>query len=185
MTDSLHRQAAEDHGVKLSPIISREQIEQRLDEMAAEIRRDYAGRELAVIAVMKGAIFFLVDLLRRLDMPVRLDLTYVASYEGAESNGKPQMLMPIAIDLRGRHVLIVDDVLDTGLTLRRVLAEVGRQRPESVRICVLLDKTARRRVDVRHDYCGFEIGGEFVVGYGLDYNGLYRNLPYIAVMDEG
>ena len=168
----------------LRPIISQEQIERRLDELAARIRNDYEGKDLTIVAVMKGAIFFLVDLLRRLEMPVRLDIMHVSSYAGTESTGAVRVLNGMTLDVRGCDVLIVDDILDTGLTLSYVLDDLKRRAPGSVKTCVLLSKDARRHVEVQADYCGFEIGDEYVVGYGLDYNDRYRHLPYIAVIER-
>ena len=151
-------------------------------ELAGRVRRDYAGRELTVVGVMKGAIFFLVDLLRRVDLPVRLEVIHAASYRGAQSTGEVVCAGLAAGAVRGRHVLVVDDILDTGLTLRKVLDEIAARGPASLSTCVLLSKPSRRRVPIEPDYLGFEIGGEFVVGYGLDFNGQYRHLPYIAIL---
>jgi len=151
-------------------------------ELAGRVRRDYAGRELTVVGVMKGAIFFLVDMLRRVDLPVRLEVIHAASYRGAQSTGEVACGGLAESAVRGRHVLVVDDILDTGLTLRKVLDEIAARGPASLRTCVLLSKPSRRRVRIEPDYLGFEIGGEFVVGYGLDFNDQYRHLPYIAIL---
>ena len=167
----------------LRPIISQDKIERRVAELAEQIRADYAGRDLTIVAVMKGAIFFVVDMVRRLDRPLRLDLVQVASYMGTDSSGNPRILTPIGSDLRGQNILVVDDVLDTGLTLQWVTDEVKRRNPESVKVCVLLTKKCRRQTDVAADYSGFDLDSEFVVGYGLDLDGQYRNLPYIAAVE--
>ncbi|HUW31312.1 MAG TPA: hypoxanthine phosphoribosyltransferase [Planctomycetota bacterium] len=169
--------------MKLTPIISEEQVRQRVAELASQIRSNYAGRELTIIGAMKGSLFFLVDLIRNLDRPVCVDLISVSSYRWTATTGKPEIQMPVTIDLRGRHVLIVDDVLDTGLTLGNVLCHVRECGAESVSICVLLIKKVLRTVDIEADYCGFELDGEFVVGYGLDLDGAYRDLPYIAAVE--
>ncbi|HUS58652.1 MAG TPA: hypoxanthine phosphoribosyltransferase [Planctomycetota bacterium] len=169
----------------LRQIITKEQIDRRVNELAAQIRRDYEGKEVAVVAVMTGAVFFLVDLLRRVDLPVRLDVLQVKSYNGTATSGSPRIVGRPALRLQGRHVLIIDDILDTGLTLQSVVREVKKSCPESLKICVLLSKKRRREADIQADYCAFEIADEFVVGYGLDYDGQFRYLPYIAAIDEG
>jgi len=169
--------------VKLHPVISEEQIRRRIPELASQIRSDYAGRELTIIGAMKGSLFFLVDLIRNLDRPVCVDLISVSSYRWTATTGKPEIQMPVSIDLRGRHVLIVDDVLDTGLTLGHVLCHVRERGAESVGVCVLLIKKVPRTVDIEADYGGFELDGEFVVGYGLDLDGAHRDLPYIAAVE--
>jgi hypoxanthine phosphoribosyltransferase len=168
----------------LRPIISQERIERRLDELAARIRADYEGKDLTIVAVMKGAVFFLVDLLRRVEMPVRLDVVHVSSYAGAASTGAVRVLNGMTLDIRGGDVLIVDDILDTGLTLSHVIDDLTKRGPRSVKTCVLLSKKAARRVELKPDYCGFGIADEYVVGYGLDYNDRYRHLPYIAAIEQ-
>lgn len=173
--------------MQLRPIISEDDIQHRVSELASRIRSDYAGRDLIVIAVMKGSMFFMVDLIRKLDRPVCVDLISVTSYRGTASNGRPEIQMPVTIDLRGRHVLVVDDVLDTGLTLGHILWHLRERGVASARVCVLLTKKVLRAADIHADYSGFELDGEFVVGYGLDLDGAYRDLPYIAAVepDEG
>ena len=159
-------------------------ILRRLDELAEAITAQYRGKELTLLAVLDGSLIFVADLLRRIPLPLKLDCISVASYHGGlESTGTvvfEQISMP---DVRGRHVLIVDDILDTGRTLdairRRLNAEA---QPESVKICVLLRKNKARATTVEADYAGFDIGDDFVVGYGLDYQGRYRNLPYVGVL---
>jgi hypoxanthine phosphoribosyltransferase len=161
-------------------------IQARTDELAARITEDYRGKELTVVAVLTGALMFTADLLRRIPLPLKLDCLSVASYHGGtETSGQvkiDQLSMP---DIAGRHVLIVDDILDSGLTLdaitNRFHAECG---PLSVRICVLLSKRKRRRKDIAAQYVGFEIEDEFVVGYGLDYQERYRNLPFVGVLRQ-
>ncbi|CAN5445104.1 hypoxanthine phosphoribosyltransferase [soil metagenome] len=156
----------------------------RLDEMARGIVDDYAGRELTVVAILHGSIIFVADLLRRIHLPLRVETISVSSYHGGiESSGAITFNHQDLPDFRGQHVLLVDDILDSGRTLaairERVLSEC---RAESVRICVLLRKRLERAEEVRADYVGFEIGDEFVVGYGLDYQGRYRNLPMVATL---
>jgi hypoxanthine phosphoribosyltransferase len=156
----------------------------RLDAMAGQIAADYRGRELTVIAVLNGSLIFAADLLRRIPLPLKLDCISVASYHGGtESTGQvtfDQITMP---DIAGRHVLIVDDILDTGRTLHAICARLQREGgARSVRICVLLRKAKRRAAELEADYVGFDIGDEFVVGYGLDYREEYRNLPFIGTL---
>jgi hypoxanthine phosphoribosyltransferase len=165
-------------------LLSAEAIGVRVAEMAAEIERDYAGKTPIVIALMDGALFFVADLLRHLNLPLRLITLAVSSYHGSvESSGEVRLQWPADLDLRGQDVILVDDILDTGLTLttlhRRLLAE----EPASLRLAVLLDKRRPRQREVSIDYRGFEIEDAFVVGYGLDYQGRFRNLPCIGVLN--
>jgi hypoxanthine phosphoribosyltransferase len=159
-------------------------IQARIDELAARITEDYRGKELTVVAVLTGALMFTADLLRRIPLPLKLDCVSVSSYHGAtETSGHVKFDQLSLPDIHGRHVLIVDDILDSGLTLdaitRRFHKECG---PLSVRICVLLSKRKRRRKEIEAEYVGFEIEDEFVVGYGLDHQEQYRNLPFIGVL---
>ena len=157
----------------------------RIDEMAEQISRDYAGKDLTVVAVLNGSLMFGADLLRRLDMPLRLDCLSVSSYRGASTTGVVKFNQERLPDVRGRHVLLLDDILDSGHTLHairdRMLAEAG---PLSVKICVLLRKDVPRVRELEADYLGFDISNEFVVGYGLDYMERFRNLPYIGVVSD-
>ena len=160
-------------------------IHRRLDELAAQISNDYRGRELTVIAILNGSVILMADLLRRLPMPLKLDCLSVASYHGGtKTTGElvfRQLWMP---DIAGRHVLLLDDILDSGVTLATIREKIEsiEPGPQSVRICVLLEKTKTRLRHVDADYVGFQIGDEFVVGYGLDYMERYRNLPFIGVL---
>ena len=156
----------------------------RLDEVASEISEEYASKNLTIIAILHGGIIFLADLLRRIHLPVRIETINVSSYHGGtESSGTITFNQAELPDLKGQHVLLLDDILDTGRTLdaigRRVLEEC---EPESVKVCVLLDKKRERAAEVEPDFVAFEIEDEFVVGYGLDYDGHYRNLPYIGIL---
>jgi len=155
----------------------------RLDGLAEEITKDYQGKDFTVIALLNGSIIFMADLLRRIPLPLTLDCLRVSSYHGGtETTGKVtfhQMNMP---EVRGRHVLLLDDILDSGLTLAAVSARIMEEQPASVRVCVLLKKRKERYAHADSDYTGFEIGDEFVVGYGLDYQERYRNLPFIGVL---
>lgn len=160
-------------------------ILRRLDELAAQISADYEGKDLSVVAVLNGSLMFGADLLRRLDMPLRLECLSVSSYHGASTTGVVRFNQEGLPDVRGRHVLLLDDILDSGHTLHaireRLIAEAG---PSSVRICVLLRKDVPRARELEVDYVGFDIPNEFVVGYGLDYMERFRNLPYIGVISE-
>jgi hypoxanthine phosphoribosyltransferase len=156
----------------------------RLDELGGVITREYDGRELTMIAVLNGSIFFMADLLRRIQLPLRLDCISVSSYHGGtESTGVVTFDSQSLPDVDGRHVLLLDDILDTGRTLHAIRGRLQREaNPLSVRICVLLRKQKARAKELDADYVGFEIGDEFVVGYGLDYMERYRNLPFIGVL---
>ncbi len=156
----------------------------RLDELAAEITAEYRGRDLTVIAVLNGSLFFMADLLRRIQLPLSLDCLSVSSYHGGtESSGTVTFDQTSLPDVSGRHVLVLDDILDTGRTLHAICTRLKNEgNPASIRICVLLKKNKVRDEVMEADYSGFEIGDEFVVGYGLDYQERYRNLPFIGVL---
>jgi hypoxanthine phosphoribosyltransferase len=158
-------------------------IQKRLDELAAQISSDYHYRQLTVIAVLTGSLMFTSDLLRRIQLPLRLDCLAVVSYHGrAQTTGEVTFKQVGLPDVAGRDVLIMDDILDTGHTLVAVREQLETAKPRSIRICVLLSKRKRRAREVDADYVGFEVEDEFVVGYGLDFMERYRNLPYIGVL---
>jgi hypoxanthine phosphoribosyltransferase len=160
-------------------------IHKRLEEMASQIMADYPDRELTVIAILTGSLMFMSDLLRRIELPLRLDCLSVISYHGkAQTSGKVIFKQLDVPDVAGRDVLILDDILDTGHTLAAVREKLETAKPRSIRICVLLRKRKERARNVDADYIGFEIDDEFVVGYGLDFMGRYRNLPYIGVLKK-
>jgi hypoxanthine phosphoribosyltransferase len=164
-------------------LISEEQIFQRLDELALEITRDYQGHDFTIVAVLNGSFVFFADLQRRIPLPLQIDCLSVASYHGTQSTGQLTFRQNPLPDLQGRHVLILDDILDSGLTLQEVRRAIAEQPGVcSVKTCVLLDKQVPRAEFLHADYTGFAIGNEFVVGYGLDYNERYRNLPFIGVL---
>ena len=155
----------------------------RLDEMAREITDAYRGRELTVVAVLNGSLIFAADLLRRIPLPLRLDCLRVASYHGGtESTGTVTFHQLNLPDVRGRHVLVLDDILDSGRTLHAICARLHGESPASVRVCVLLRKAKPRAEELDADFVGFEIGDEFVIGYGLDFAEQYRNLPFVGVL---
>jgi hypoxanthine phosphoribosyltransferase len=158
-------------------------IHRRLDELAARISGDYVDRELTVVAILNGSVILLADLLRRIPLPLKLDCLSVASYHGATKSVGELIFREVSLpDIAGRHVLILDDILDSGVTLATVREKLEAAGPLSVRICVLLKKKRARARSVEPDYVGFEIADEFVVGYGLDYMERYRNLPCIGVL---
>ena len=160
-------------------------IMSRLDEMAAQISSDYAGKDLTVLAVLNGSLMFGADLLRRLEMPLRLDCLSVSSYHGASTTGLVKFNQLHLPDVHGRHVLILDDILDSGHTLHAIREKLHNETsPLSIKICVLLRKDVPRQRELEADYVGFDIANEFVVGYGLDYMERFRNLPYVGVISE-
>jgi len=166
-------------------LLTAEQIAARVAEMGAQISRDYEGKDLMLVCILKGANIFLADLCRCITVPLSYDFVAVSSY-GADtkSSGVVRILKDLDESVESKHVLVIEDIVDTGLTLRLsyLLENLRSRRAASVKICTLLDKPARRRVEVPVDYCGFTIEDQFVVGYGLDYAGMYRNLPYVGVL---
>src|SRR4051812_43692139 len=164
-------------------LFSEQTIMARLDEIAAQITADYRDRELTVIAVLNGSLIFMADLLRRIPLPLKLDCLSVASYHGGTKSTGELMFRQVPLpDIAGRHVLILDDILDSGVTLATIREKLDAAGPLSIRVCVLLQKKRTRVRAVEPDYLGFEIADEFVVGYGLDYMERYRNLPCIGVL---
>ena len=158
-------------------------IHKRIDEMAAQITADYSDRELTVIAILTGSLMFMSDLLRRIPLPLKLDCLSVVSYHGKTQPSGEVIFKQLAVpDIADQHVLILDDILDTGHTLAAVRKKLDMAKPRSIRVCVLLSKKKRRAQNVDADYIGFEIDDEFIVGYGLDFNERYRNLPCIGVL---
>ena len=163
-------------------LVSAAQIQASVDSLAAQIREREAGRPLTVIAIMTGSIVFLADLIRKLDMPLRVGVVQTSSYRGTE-RGPLSINAEMMPDIAGRDVLLVDDIFDTGRTLHEVITRFADFRPRSLRSVVLLLKRGRQEVDLRPDYVGFEIPDEFIVGYGLDFNDAYRNLPFLAALE--
>jgi hypoxanthine phosphoribosyltransferase len=162
-------------------LISEEAIASRLDSLAREIDAVYAGGEIRAIGVLKGSVFFLTDLLKRVKTPVTVDFLQVRSYAGTESSGNIQLVHDLSMDVEDKDVVLFEDVVDTGRTLRRMLDLLSSRRPRSLRIAALLKKELPENADIRVDFLGFTIGPEFVVGYGLDLDEKYRNLPCVAV----
>ena len=164
-------------------LLSEETIAKRLDVLAKEIDAAYAGKDLLAVGILKGSVFFLTDLLKRLKVPVSVDFLQVRSYAGTSSSGNINIVHDLSMDVLGRDVLLCEDVIDTGLTLRKILDLLASRRPRSLRVAALLKKKLRENRDIRTDFLGFEIDPEFVVGYGLDLDEKYRNLPHVAVWD--
>lgn len=169
----------------VSVLISEKKLRAKVKELGAAITRDYAGKKLLLLGVLKGAAVFMADLMRCIDVPVEIDFMAVSSYgSGTMSSGNIKILKDTDVSVEGRDVLIAEDILDTGITLYN-LRELLRQRgAKSIKICAILNKQERRKSDISADYVGFDIPDEFVVGYGLDYNQMYRNLPYVGILDS-
>ncbi len=165
-------------------LITGEQIEGKVGELGARLSTDYEGRDLVLVSVLKGALPFMADLMRAMTIPVQIDLMEVSSYGGAstETSGLVRILKDLSSSIEGKDVLIVEDIIDTGLTLNYLLRYLRGKNPRTLRICALLDKPARRLVEIDIDYRGFTVPDQFVVGYGLDYGEFYRNLPFIGVL---
>ncbi len=163
------------------PIITAEQLKLRIAELGEQIAADYQAKDLHLITVLRGGLFFLTDLARAIDLPLTLDCLGISSYSG-QSHGSVRLTKDLDESILGRDVLIVEDIIDTGLTLAYIRKNLLMREPASLRICTLLDRPYRRIVDIAVDYVGFEIPDSFVVGYGLDWRGRYRNLPYIATL---
>ena len=160
-----------------------EQIEERVAELGKRIAEDYRGKDLLVVGILKGAAVFTTDIVRHTDIPLEIDFMSVSSYgQGATSSGVVNIRKDLDEDIKGRHVLICEDIIDSGLTMTRLLKLLAGRGPASLKLCALLSKPSRRRAEVTIDYCGWEIPDAFVVGYGLDYAEKYRNLPYIGIL---
>src|SRR5208337_3963672 len=163
-------------------LITEQQIARRIRGLAREVERDFRGREMVVVSLLNGTVMFLADLIRHLNLPLRLDFIGVSSYGAGTESGDLVFTKELRLDMRGRDVLLVDDILDTGKTMSRVLPKLRALKPRRIKVCVLLDKPARRVEDVKADYVGFEIPDHFVVGYGLDFAERYRNLPFVGIL---
>ena len=172
------------HGDVAEILLTEEEIATKVRELGAQISADYRGRRLTLVSVLKGSLPFMADLMRAIEIPVRIDLMEVSSYGGTstESSGLVRILKDLSASIEGEDVLIVEDIIDTGLTLNYLVRYLRGKNPRSLRICTLLDKPARRLVDIPVDYVGFTIPDQFVVGYGLDYGEYYRNLRFVGVL---
>jgi len=163
-------------------LITEAQIARRIRVMAREIERDFRDREMVVVSLLNGTVMFLADLIRHLNLPLRLDFMGVSSYGLGTESGELIFTKELRLDVRGRDVLLVDDILDTGKTMSRVLPKIQALKPRRLKICVMLDKPSRRTKKIEADYVGFKIPDFFVVGYGLDFAERYRNLPFVGVL---
>ena len=165
-------------------LIEEQTLRDRVAELGLEISDDYAGRDLLLVGVLKGAVFFMADLMRHLAIPCEVDFMAISSYGAStDSSGVVRILKDLDINIEGRDVLVVEDIIDSGLTLSYLMRTLEARQPATLEICALLTKPARREIDVPVRYTGFEIPNEFVIGYGLDYAERYRNLPYVGVLD--
>ena len=166
-------------------LIEPDALSARVAELGAEISTDYAGRDLRLIGVLKGAVFFMADLMRKLTIPCEVDFMAISSYGAStDSSGVVRILKDLDINIEGRHVLVVEDIIDSGLTLSYLMRNLESREPATLEICALLTKPDRREIEVPVRYVGFEIPNRFVIGYGLDFGERYRNLPYVAVLSD-
>ena len=167
------------------PIVSQEQMRSRIRELGRQISADYAGKDLVLVGVLKGAYAFYADLARAIRIPIRVDFIVVTSYgKRANTSGKVKLVTELTEQIKGRDVLLVEDIVDSGLTVQYLMKSLMKKKPRSLRVCTLLSKPDRRLVDVQVHYVGFKIPNQYVIGYGLDYQQQYRNLPYLAVLAD-
>lgn len=170
---------------ELKVLIEEEKIQQRVKEIAEQITKEYEKKEIILICILKGSTFFTVDLAKRIRNQLKIEFIQVSSYhDGTTSSGKVEMKLDLKESIEGKDVIIVEDIIDTGRTLSYLISHLKERKPKSLKLCTLLDKPERRLYEVKVDYVGFEIPDKFVVGYGLDVNEQYRNLPYIAYIGE-
>ena len=164
-------------------LLTKEELQQKVCELGKIISEDYAGEEIVLVTLLRGGAVFSVDLMREISVPVEFDCMCVSSYgNGAESSGVVKIVKDLETDIEGRHVLLVEDIIDSGVTLSNVKDMLLQRKPKSIKICTILNKPSRRRVDVDVEYIGFDIPDEFVIGYGLDYAQKFRNLPYVGIL---
>ncbi len=170
---------------EINVMISEEEISKKVDEIAKKIEEDYQGESLLLVGILKGASVFTADLMRKIDLDVNIDFMSVSSYgNGTESSGTVKILKDLDVDIEGKNVLVIEDIIDSGLTLSNLVAALETRNPKSLKLCTLLDKPQRRKANIPVDYIGFEIEDKFIVGYGIDWAEKYRNLPYIGVVSE-
>ena len=168
-------------------LITEEQLKARVRELGEELSREYAGKDPVVVGVLKGVVIFYADMIRELKVPCQMDFMWISSYDGTVSTGKMNVKQDLSQNIKGRHVVILEDIFDTGNSLDFVVKSILAKEPASLKICTLLDKPERRRegIDLKCEWTGFVIPNEFVVGYGLDFNEGYRNLPYVGILKPG
>src|SRR5438876_1689571 len=162
-------------------LFSEEQIRARVRDLARQIATDYSGRQLVLVSILRGSVFFATDLARQIDLPLAMDFVWISSY-GVDSEGVVRITRDLEENIAGKDVLVIEDIIDTGFTLKYLLRTLASRNPKSLEVCALLDRRARRIIEIELKYIGFEIPDKFVVGYGLDYRQRYRNLPYIGVL---
>ena len=168
---------------RVEVLLSEEEVDARIREIGEQISRDYAGKQVHLIGVLKGSVFFICELAKRITVPVTLDFMSVSSYgSDTKSSGVVKIVKDLDESLKDKHVIVIEDIVDSGNTLSYLLEMLGDRKPASLKLCTLLDKPGRRRKPVNVDYTGFQIPDEFVVGYGLDYDQKYRNLPYVGIV---
>ena len=168
----------------LEVLLTEEQIKARIDELGKELSAEYAGKDPVVVGVLKGVVVFYSDMIRKITVPCQTDFMWISSYEGSNSTGQMVVKRDVSCDLKGRHVLILEDIYDTGNSLDFTYRHLLSKEPASLKVCTLLDKPSRRKpgITLQPDYVGFEVPNAFVVGYGLDFNEHYRNLPYVGIL---
>ena len=165
------------------PIVTQEEMRARIRELGKQITTDYTGKDFVLVGVLKGAYAFYADLARAIRIPMRVDFLMVTSYGSRAKTSKVKMVTELTEDIKGKDVLLVEDIVDSGLTAQHLLKTLSKKKPRSIKVCTLLSKPDRRTINVAIDYVGFKIPNKYVVGYGLDYQQKYRNLPYLAVLD--
>ena len=166
-------------------LCTEQQLQEKIAELGAAITKDYQGKELLMVSILKGSVMVMADLMRAVDLPLQIDFMNVSSYgAGTETKGSVKILKDLDVDIKGKNLLIVEDILDSGVTLYNLMNMLQQRNPASIEICALFSKPSRRKVDVEAKYIGYEIPDAFIVGYGLDYDEKFRNLPYVGILKE-
>ena len=164
-------------------LISEEEVVKRLDELARQIEKDYEGKDILALCILKGSIFFTVELTKRINKNIEFEFMEVSSYGSSKTSGEVRITKDLKYSIEGKHVLVIEDILDTGKTLKYLLNYLELKKPASIQLCTLLDKPERRQVEVEAEYVGFKVPDKFIVGYGLDFDQKYRNLPYVGYIE--
>ena len=174
----------QDYAVK-EVLCTEQQLQEKIAELGAAITKDYQGKDLLMVSILKGSVMVMADLMRAVDLPLQIDFMNVSSYgAGTETKGSVKILKDLDVDIKGKNLLIVEDILDSGVTLYNLMNMLQQRNPASIEICALFSKPSRRKVDVNAKYIGYEIPDAFIVGYGLDYDEKFRNLPYVGILKE-
>ncbi len=174
----------QDYAIK-EVLFTEQQLREKIAELGAAITKDYEGKDLLIVSILKGSVMVMADLMRAVDLPLQIDFMNVSSYgSGTETKGAVKILKDLDVDIKGKNLLIVEDILDSGVTLHNLMKLLQQRQPESIEICTLFSKPSRRQVEVEAKYIGFVIPDAFIVGYGLDYDEKFRNLPYVGVLKE-